>query len=77
MCPSGLNATLPHGVGVAGQGLAQRGGVGRVGEIPQPHGVIAAAGGQGVPVGAERHTAHGVGVAGQGLAQRVPGAPGR
>ena len=71
MCPSGLNATLRHGVGVAGQGLAQRARVGRVGEIPQPHGVIGAGGGQGVPVGAKRHTVHGVGVAGQGLARGV------
>ena len=69
VCPSGLNATLLHPVGyVAGQGLAQRGRVGRVGEIPQPHGVIAAAGGQGVPVGAERHAEPMP--AGQGLAQR-------
>ena len=31
---------------------------------PQPDGVIGAAGGQGVPVGAKRHTEHGAGVAG-------------
>ena len=59
MCPSGLNATLSTHLGVAVQRRAQRHRVGRVGEIPQPHGGIAAGGGQGVPVGAECHTEHG------------------
>ena len=60
--PVGTKRHTGHGVGVAGQGLAQRCRVGRIGEIPQPHRVIVAAGGQGVPVGAERHTVHGLGV---------------
>ena len=68
--PVGAKRHTVHGVGVAVQGLAQRCRVGRVGEVPQPHGGIEAAGGQGVPVGAKRHTIHGVGVAVQGLAQR-------
>ena len=69
VCPSGLNATLytvpvwPAGAGPAGPG-------GRVGEIPEPHGGIVAAGDQGVPVGAKRHAVHDAGVALQGLAQR-------
>ena len=63
-CPSGLNATVPHGVGVAGERCADRlAGVG----VPQPHRVVPAGGGQAVPVGAERHTGHGLGVPGQGL----------
>jgi len=47
-----------------------------VGEIPQPHGVIVVAGGQGVPVGAKRHTFHtfhGAGVAGLSNALRFSG----
>ena len=54
-CPSGLNATLVHSVGVSGQRVAD--GLAGVG-VPQPHRVVAAGGGQAVPVGAERHTAH-------------------
>ena len=44
--------------------------MGRVGHVPQPHRVVAAAGGQGVPVRAERHRVDGVGVAGQRWAER-------
>ena len=36
-------------------------GVGRVGDVPQPDGVIAAADGQGDPVRAERHRVDGAG----------------
>ena len=77
MCPSGLNATLNTAVGVPGQGLAQRSRVGRVGEVPQPHGAIAAAGGQGVPVGAKRHTGHGARCGRSGAGPAVSGGPGR
>ena len=77
VCPSGLNATLLHGVGVAGQGLAQRARVRRVGEVPQPHGGIAAAGGQGVPVGAERHTEHAERCGRSGAGPAGPGGPDR
>ena len=71
-CPApGPNAT-GHGAGVAGQGLAQRARVRRVGEIPQPRGAVPTAGGQGVPVATERHAINGAGVAGQG----GPGGPG-
>ena len=77
--PVGAKRHTEHGGVVAAQGLAQRAPVGRntvyhdrrVGEVPQPDGVIGAAGGQGVPVGTERHTGHGAGVAAQGLAQRT------
>ena len=54
VCPSGLNATELDDVGVAGEG-AQRAGMVGVADIPQPRGVVGAGGGQGVPVGAERH----------------------
>ena len=61
-CPSGLNATL-HTSAVwpvsSADGLA---GVG----VPQPQGVVGAAGDDAVPVGAERHTVHRAGVAGEG-----------
>ena len=54
MCPSGLNATANDGVGVAGQGLAQR--RGWAGSVTfHNRTVVVAGGGQGVPVGAERH----------------------
>ena len=53
--PSGLNATLDTASGVAGQRCADRlAGVG----VPQPHRLVVAAGGDAVPVGAERHTEH-------------------
>ena len=46
--PSGLNATeYTHARG-AGQGLAEPGGAGRVGHLPQPDLVVFAAGGQGL-----------------------------
>jgi hypothetical protein len=44
-------------------------------DIPQDHGVVAAAGGQGVPVTGERHRGHEFGVAGQGVAEAA--GPGR
>ena len=53
-CPSGLNATLAHRAGVAGERGAD--GLAGVG-VPQPHRAVVAGGGQPVPVGAERHTA--------------------
>jgi hypothetical protein len=37
------------------------------GYVPQPHGAIGAAGGQGSAVGAERHRNHRAGVAGYGF----------
>jgi hypothetical protein len=40
--------------------------VGRVGGVPQPHRLVVAAGGQGMPVRAERHDIDDVGVPGQG-----------
>ena len=54
-CPSGLNATLVHRAGVAGEGVAD--GLAGVG-VPQPHRAVGAGAGQPVPVGAERHTRH-------------------
>ncbi len=67
-CPSGLNATLNTvsvwPVSGCADGLA---GVG----VPQPHRVVVAAGGDAVPVGAERHTGHRVGVAGERVRRRV------
>ena len=60
--PSGLNATLLHRVGVAGERIAE--GLAGVG-VPQPHRVVGAAGGDALAVGAERHAEHRVGVAGQ------------
>ena len=60
-CPSGLNATLRHRAGVAGEGVAE--GLAGVG-VPQPHRAVVAGGGQPVPVGAKRHTVHLAGVAG-------------
>ena len=63
-CPSGLNATLVHRVGVAGERVAE--GLAGVG-VPQPHRAVVAGGGQPVPVGAERHTVHRAGVAGDDL----------
>ena len=68
--PSGLNATLVHRVGVAGQRLAD-GLAG--GGVPQPHRVVVAAGGDAGAVGAERHAVHRVGVAGQRLADGLAG----
>ena len=53
--PSGLNATLVHRVGVAGQRVADGLAGGRV---PQPHRVVVAAGGDARAVGAERHAVH-------------------
>jgi hypothetical protein len=44
----------PWSPSVADEG-AQRAGTVGVAEIPQPHGVVEAAGGQGVPIRAERH----------------------
>ena len=70
VCPSGLNATETQcRRGRSGAGPA--GGAGRVGEVPQPDVVIGAAGGQDVPVGAERHRVDTGRVAGQGAAQRA------
>ena len=37
----------------------------RVGDVPQDHRAVVAGGGQGVPVGGERHRPHGAGVAGE------------
>ena len=69
-CPSGLNATLEHRAGVAGEWGADRlAGVG----VPQPHRLVVAGGGEAVPVGAERHTDHRAGVAGEGGADRLAG----
>ena len=53
--PSGLNATLNTASCVAGERLAD--GLAGVG-VPQPHGVVAAAGGDARAVGAERHAVH-------------------
>ena len=50
--PSGLNATLDTASCVAGERLADGLAGGRV---PQPHGVVATAGGDARAVGAERH----------------------
>ena len=69
-CPSGLNATLDHRAGVAGERVAD--GLAGVG-VPQPHRGVGAGGGQAVPVGAERHPEHRVGVAGERVADRLAG----
>ncbi len=58
MCPSGLNATLITPLVWPVRGWPSAAGLRRVGEVPQPDGGIDAAGGQGVPVGAKRHTDH-------------------
>ena len=50
----------------AGQGLAQRLGVRRIGDIPQPDGAVEAAAGQHAPIAAERHRADGGGTTGRG-----------
>ena len=42
-CPSGLNATLVHRAGVAGEGVAD--GLAGVG-VPQPHRAVVAGGGR-------------------------------
>jgi len=68
-CPSGLNATLNTALSVAGHGADGLAGVG----VPHPHGLVVAAGGQPVPVGAKCHTAHRAGVAGQGVADGLAG----
>ena len=53
--PSGLNATLEHDAGVAGERVAQTfTGI----DVPQPHRAVQAGAGQAVPVGAERHGFH-------------------
>ena len=70
VCPSGLNATESTG-GAAGQGLAERAGVGGIGEVPQPDRAVGAAAGQRLPVGAERHRGTAARAAGQGLAERA------
>ena len=67
-CPSGLNATLDTAFGVAGERLAD--GLAGVG-VPQPQRLVATAGDDAVPVGAERHAGHRVGVAGERLADRL------
>ncbi len=68
--PSGLNATLATVSVWPVSGCADRfAGV----RVPQPHGLVVAAGDDAVPVGAERHAAHPVGVAGQRVADRLPG----
>ena len=68
--PSGLNATLVHRVLVATQRwpdrLPGRG-------VPQPDGLVVAAGGDPGPVRAERHTDHRVLVAMQRWPDRLPG----
>ena len=77
MCPSGLNTTSYTAPGSC-RGWPNECRVGRVGDIPQPHGGILAAGGQRVPVGTERQTPYVVvGLALQGLAEGLPDAPGR
>ena len=68
--PSGLNATLVHRVRVAGERLAD--GLAGVG-VPQPHRLVATAGDDAVPVGAERHAEHRVRVAGERLADGLAG----
>src|SRR6185437_10540597 len=55
-------------VGGAGERLAEAGGAGRVGQVPQPDFVIVAAGGQDLAVRAERHRVDSVGGAGERLA---------
>ena len=71
--PSGLNATANDGGAAAGgQGLAERPGVRRVGDIPQPDRAVGVAAGQRAAIGAERHRKDRMALraAGQGLAER-------
>jgi hypothetical protein len=64
VCPSGLNATDQTGSVWPVRG-SPGAGVGRVGGVPQPHRLVAAGGGQGVPIRAERHRVDEVSVAAQ------------
>ena len=56
------------------EGLAEPLGPGRVGEVPQDNRVVAAGGGQGVPVAGVHHR-HWAGVAGEGLAEPLGPVP--
>ena len=67
--PSGLNATLLHRAGVAGQRLRRS--VGRWSASHSRTVLSSLPEAMPVPVGAERHARHRVGVAGQRLADRV------
>ena len=49
--PSGDERHRVHAVGVAGEGITEAAGLVPVGEVPQQDRVVAAGGGQGVPVG--------------------------
>ena len=59
-----------HAAGVAAEGLADGGGSLRVGDVPQPHGLVIAGGGRGLAGRAERHAVHVVSVAVQGRNKR-------